>query len=177
MRIWAAHASTIAVRHLATRWRSRILPFVSLGFACTTMYCNAAADAAMPSVLTRAYDNDRSGSNLQETTLTQAGIKAHGVRLLTTIPVFGDKRGVEAQPLILPQVKTSKGMRDVMVLVSMANQVRGVDARTGESIWSANLGTPINGSAAIDMHLVNDHWGVLSTGVIDPDTQRVYLVA
>jgi hypothetical protein len=133
--------------------------------------------AAMPPVLTRAYDNDRSGANPHETALTQASVKSRGLRLLTTIPVFGDKRGVEAQPLILPQVKTAKGVRDVMVLVSMANQVRGVDATTGEALWSANLGPPIDGSAAIDMHLVNDHWGALSTGVIDPDTQRVYLVA
>ena len=35
----------------------------------------------------------------------------------------------------------------------------------------------MNGSSAIDMHLVNDKWGVLSTGVIDPDTKRVYMVS
>jgi hypothetical protein len=29
----------------------------------------------------------------------------------------------------------------------------------------------------IDCHAINDKWGVLSTGVIDPDTQRVYMVA
>ena len=29
----------------------------------------------------------------------------------------------------------------------------------------------------IDCHDINDKWGVLSTGVIDPDTRRVYLVA
>jgi hypothetical protein len=29
----------------------------------------------------------------------------------------------------------------------------------------------------IDCHAINDKWGVLSTGVIDPDTQRIYLVA
>ena len=34
-----------------------------------------------------------------------------------------------------------------------------------------------DGGAAIDMHQINDHWGVLSTGVIDPETKRVYLVA
>jgi hypothetical protein len=39
---------------------------------------------------------------------------------------------MEAQPLILPQVKLPNGsMHDVMVLPSMANIVRGVDARSG----------------------------------------------
>jgi hypothetical protein len=131
----------------------------------------------MVAVLTRAYDNNRSGANLQESILTQASIKAKGVRLVTTIPVFGDARGLEAQPLILPRVQTAKGLRDVMVLPSMANKVRGVDAKTGEDIWQADLGTPVTGSPAIDSKMVNDKWGVLSTGVIDPDSQRVYLVA
>ena len=27
------------------------------------------------------------------------------------------------------------------------------------------------------MHLINDKWGVLSTGVIDPDTKLAYMVA
>jgi hypothetical protein len=65
-------------------------------------------------------------------------------------------------------------------------------------LWSVilgtGLGTAINGNTptgpkkvrpdgcvgdypTIDCHGINDKWGVLSTGVIDPDTQRVYLVA
>jgi len=105
---------------------------------------------------------------------------------------------MEAQPLILPGVKLPDGTtHDVMVLPSMANIVRGVDARTGAGLWSVTLGiglgTPINGNSptgprkaapdgcvgdypTIDCHQINDKWGVLSTGVIDADTQRLYLV-
>lgn len=133
--------------------------------------------AQMIPVLTRAYDNDRSGANLKETILTQSSVRTKGISRITTIPVFGDARGVEAQPLVLPGVQTSKGLRDVMVLPSMANIVRGVDARTGEDIWQVNLGGPVTGTTAIDSKMVNDKWGVLSTGVIDPDTQRVYMVS
>jgi hypothetical protein len=85
-------------------------------------------------------------------------------------------------------------IHDVMVLPSMANIVRGVDAHDGAALWSVTLGTPVNGNTAIgpkktvpdgyvgdfptiDCHAINDKWGVLSTGVIDPDTQRVYLVS
>jgi hypothetical protein len=63
-----------------------------------------------------------------------------------------------------------------MVLPSMADVVRGVDAHDGSGIWQVTLGVPITGSASIDYHVINDHWGCLSTGVIDADTQRLYQV-
>jgi hypothetical protein len=126
--------------------------------------------------LTRAGDNSRSGWNPHETLLTQEAIRSQGIVRATIIPVIGDARGMEAQPLILPGVKTSRGTRDVMVLPSMANVVRGVDAHDGSGIWQVTLGTPINGSANIDSKQINDHWGCLSTGVIDADSQRLYQV-
>lgn len=144
---------------------------------------------------TRSADNSRSGWNPHETLLTQASIEKSGIVRSTIIPVYGDARGMEAQPLILPGVKLADGStHDVMVLPSMANQVRGVDAHTGAGLWSVTLGTPIIGSdptgprktqpdgcvgdyPTIDCHAINDKWGVLSTGVIDPDTKRIYLVA
>ena len=131
-----------------------------------------------PPVVTRAFDNSRSGANTRETILTRDNVLATGIRRVATIPVNGDARGTESQPLILPGVKLKDGStHDVMILPSLANIVRGVDAETGAALWQTNLGTPINGGASIDMHQINDHWGVLSTGVIDPDTKRVYLVA
>jgi hypothetical protein len=126
--------------------------------------------------LTRSFDGARSGWNDKETALTQASVKAKGVSLKTVIPVVGDARGMEAQPLILPGVMTARGKRDVMVLPSMANVARGVDAEDGSGIWQTNLGNPIQGSGAIDFHSINDKWGCLSTGVIDPDTARDYQV-
>jgi hypothetical protein len=149
--------------------------------------------------LTRSGDNARSGWNPHETLLSQASVGTRGlVRPQNTIiPVFGDARGMEAQPLILPKVKLPDGsVRDVMVLPSMANVVRAVDAHTGAELWKKDptLGTPVVGSTVIgprktkpdgcvgdfptiDCHAINDKWGVLSTGVIDPETARIYLVA
>jgi hypothetical protein len=83
---------------------------------------------------------------------------------------------MEAQPLILPNVKTALGTRDVMVLPSMANIVRGVDAHDGSGIWQVTLGVPVTGSQNIDHWGINQFWGCLSTGVIDLDTQRLYQV-
>jgi hypothetical protein len=125
--------------------------------------------------LTRSADNSRSGWNPQETQLTQASV-TKGIFRQTIIPLVGDARGMEAQPLILPNVKTPLGTRDVMVLPSMADVVRGVDAHDGSSIWETPLGMPVNSSQRIDSMNINQHWGCISTGVIDPDTQRLYQV-
>jgi hypothetical protein len=112
-------------------------------------------------------DNARSGFNGQETVLTQNAIIKRGLVRQTTIPILGDARGMEAQPLVVPRVKLKDGStRNVMILLSMANQVRGVDAKTVAGLWQIGLGVPINGSAAIDFHQINQHWGCLSTGVI-----------
>jgi hypothetical protein len=126
--------------------------------------------------LTRSAENSRSGWNSHETELTQASVATKGVTRATIIPVIGDARGMEAQPLVLPNVRTARGTRDVLVLPSMADVVRGVDAHDGSGIWQVTLGTPVTGSGRIDAHQINQFWGCLSTGVIDPDTQRLYQV-
>jgi hypothetical protein len=126
--------------------------------------------------LTRSADNSRSGWNPHEAVLTQASVTTKGISRVTIIPVIGDARGMEAQPLVLPGVTTARGVRDVMVLPSMADVVRGVDAHDGSAIWQTTLAVPVTGSSVIDLHVINDHWGCLSTGVIDPDTQRLYQV-
>src|SRR6202167_4024670 len=132
------------------------------------------AQSAMVPWLTRSADNSRSGWNPHETQLTQASVLSKGIFRETIIPVIGDARGMEAQPLILPNVKTKLGTRDVMVLPSMADIVRGVDAQDGSAIWQVTLGKPVTGSQAIDIHQINQFWGCLSTGVIDQDTQHLY---
>jgi len=138
--------------------------------------CNA--QSTMVPWLTRSFDNSRSGWNPKETILTQNAVATKGlVRLQgSTIPLVGDARGMEAQPLILPNVQTARGVRDVMVLPSMANVIRGVDAHDGSGIWQVPLGTPITGSRTFDFNFINQFWGCISTGVIDPDLKRLYQV-
>jgi len=142
-----------------------------LGVTATSL-----AQTAMQPWLTRSADNSRSGWNPHETQLTQALVATKGIVRGTIIPVIGDARGMEAQPLILPNVKTARGTRDVLVLPSMADVVRGVDAHDGTGIWQVTLGVPVKGSQTIDAHNINQFWGCLSTGVIDPDLQRLYQV-
>jgi len=60
----------------------------------------AAAQTTMEPWLTRSADNSRSGWNPHENQLTQASLAAKGIFRATIIPVIGDARGMEAQPLI-----------------------------------------------------------------------------
>jgi hypothetical protein len=136
----------------------------------------SSAQTTMQPWLTHSADNSRSGWNPHETQLTQASVATEGITRATIIPLFGDARGMEAQPLILPNVKTALGTRDVLVLPSMANVVRGVDAHDGSGIWQVTLGMPVTGSQQIDHYNINQHWGCLSTGVIDLDSQRLYQI-
>jgi hypothetical protein len=155
---------------------TRLCHVFLLAFLLAGAAGNCMSQSTMVPWLTRSADNSRSGWNPHETQLTQASIASKGITRATIIPVIGDARGMEAQPLVLPNVQTPLGTRDVMVLPSMADVVRGVDAHDGSSIWQVTLGTPINGSQSIDSHLINQHWGCISTGVIDPDTQLLYQV-
>lgn len=173
---------------------ARVVGFV--GAALLSSVAHVSGQAMVPWV-TRSFDNARSGWNPHEKVLTQASVGTRGIVRSTIIPVYGDARGMEGQPLILPGVPLPDGStRDVMVLPSMANIVRGVDAHTGVELWKNDptLGTPVTGNTptgpkkkkqdgcvgdfpTIDCHNINDKWGVLSTGVIDPETRRLYLVA
>lgn len=66
---------------------------------------------------------------------------------------------------------------NVIYLADMANQVWAFDADSGAQLWKRTIGPPVNGTKPIDMYLINDHWGILSTPVIDEATATMYLVA
>ena len=119
-------------------------------------------------VTQRGFEPSRSNVNLHETVLTQASVRQKGIRRLFTIPLYGDRRGTEATTLIAPTVKTRDGkIRDLAIHGTMSNYVEAHDATTGQPIWRQHLGVAIQGTRAIDAYLINDHWGFLSTGILD----------
>ncbi|MGZ3848272.1 MAG: hypothetical protein ACXVBR_17895 [Flavisolibacter sp.] len=128
-------------------------------------------------VFTRSYHNSRSCSNSQEKILNVNNLTQRGIKKLFSLPAPGDARGCEAQPLLVPQVRMANGaIHDLVVLATMANTVLAYDAHDGSLLWNVHLGNPVKGSKAIDQYLINDHWGILSTPVIDGETQRIYCV-
>jgi len=131
-------------------------------------------------VLTRSYNRARTGVNDAETVLTPAAISSSGLRKLFSLPITDDARGVEAQPLIVPDLTMPDGKKhDVVYLFSMANTVWAFDANDGTKLWAnpVSLGTPIKNTTQIDSWMINDHWGILSTPVIDRETETMYVVS
>ncbi len=128
-------------------------------------------------VSTRAYDNTRAGANTQESTLTPTAIRSRGIKRLFTLPLPGDARGCEAQPLVASGVRIGGRQYDVVYVATMANQVFAFDANSGTRLWMVQLGTPINACARIDAHGINDHWGIISTPVIDLQAGHLYVCA
>ena len=129
-------------------------------------------------ITTRSYDNARTGTTVDEQLLIPQSVGTRGVRRAFSLTMRGDRRGIEAQPLALPAVQLADGSQhDVIYLADMANQIWAFDAATGQQLWMRTLATPVNGEQAIDSYQINDHWGVLSTPVIDAGAGIMYVVA
>ncbi len=149
-------------------WRSDSIRFPGVNTPPSTAFA----------VTTRSYDNTRAGANASEAQLTPAAVRTRGIRKLFTLELPGDARGCEAQPLIVPAVTLADGtVHDVVYVATMANQVFAFDANDGSRLWMVTLGTPIKGDRSIDEFLINDHWGIMSTPVIDLGAGLLYLCA
>jgi hypothetical protein len=144
---------------------------------------------AMPTpVVTRSYNNGRTGTNTSETVLTPALIASKGLRRVRSFPLPDDPR-IEAQPLYVPGITMPDGKQhDVVFVASIGNHVWAFDV-DGNGSWNTpqgQLGTPYNPPltskpgrprwTGIDSAGINFLWGILSTPVIDLDTNRMYLV-
>src|SRR5205814_201035 len=98
----------------------------------------AAYGGVMPKhpVLTRSYDNNRTGANTNEQSFTPSAIKTRGLRRVFSLKVEGDDPNIEAQPLYVPDVEMSDGTRhDVVYLFSMSDNVRAFDDNPGAQFW------------------------------------------
>lgn len=127
---------------------------------------------------TRSFDLQRTGANLAETKLTPAYLRANGIRVLGTFPLGPDERGSEGMTLYVPGLTMGDGnVHDIVVHATMYNTVVAHDAATCELLWEQEVGVPIKGTLAMDMYLVNDYWGILSTPEADLETNTLFVVA
>jgi hypothetical protein len=140
------------------------------------------ANAAAPPVLQRGYDANVSGANLVETALNTSNVGPNTFGLLFNLPV--DER-IFAQPLYVPLVAIpGQGTHNVLYVATMNDSVYAFDADAGgAALWSINLaglfGTtaPVWNNFAINSVTVRGNLGILSTPVIDPATNIMYVVA
>jgi hypothetical protein len=157
-------------------------------FTCVRLTVVAAADT-----LTQHYDNARTGANLTETALTTAAVRSSSFGKLWTL--FADGQ-ISAQPLYVSALGVDttgnnntplvKGRFNAVIIATMHNTVyvydadkenRGPDGRT-TPLWATWLGPPRPGSKSIDMWSTNDpEWGILSTPVVSPDKETLFVVA
>lgn len=140
-------------------------------------------------VLTRSYDNARTGADLTETQLTPELVSTKGLQLSKSLAIDDDPR-IEAQPLYVPNLLMSDGKRhNVIFVASMGNHVFAFDAdapQGSDLIWKTSLGTAFrppetqkpgaHRSTTIDLYGINILWGILSTPVIDLDSKTIYCV-
>ena len=90
-----------------------------------------AAQAATP-VLTRSYDNGRTGANLTETLLTPQLVASKGLQRAKSLVIDDDPR-IEAQPLYVPNLVMSDGKtHNVVFVASMGNHIFAFDADAPE---------------------------------------------
>ncbi len=147
-----------------------------LSVALDTIVC------AQQPVLQRGYDAGLSGANLSETTLTTSNVNPTTFGLVFTLPV-DDK--IYAQPLYVPGVQMLQGTHNVVYVATMSDTLYAFDADVGGApLWSVNFAssvgaTPVaiaNFTFAGNTNIVGN-MGILSTPVIDPSTNIMYLVA
>jgi hypothetical protein len=134
------------------------------------------ADAArsFAPVLTQHMDNARTGANLSETILSP-GLLDGGFREIGQATVTDQ---IYAQPLVLPNVPTSAGPRDLLLVATVANQVYAFDATNvgAAPLWQVGKGNEL-GTPDVTSYNVSGNNGILSTPVVDPTTWTIYLVA
>lgn len=137
-------------------------------------------------VLTRSYDNRRTGANTEEKIFTPSNVG--GLKKLRELVVDpGDDPRIEAQPLYVPQLLISGAFHNVVIVCTMGNSVYAFDVNTGAKLWKTSLGKPVAPKVTgktifgldeteIDSWGINILWGILSTPVIDLDTRTLYVV-
>jgi len=129
---------------------------------------NAASVNAPVAVTTYHYDNLRTGWNSSETILTAASFPSK-FGVLATVLVDGE---IIAQPLVVPGPQVANGSLttdDIVYVVTQGNSVYAIDASTGAILLSVNLG-------ATAVQLGGTPWGIMSTPVIDPASQTLFVI-
>jgi PQQ enzyme repeat len=134
--------------------------------------CHAVSWAQV-SVLTQHNYNSRTGENLNEVSLNTSNVNVSTFGKLFSMPVDGF---IFAQPLYLPNVNLSGGTHNVLFVATAHDSVYAFDADTGAQLWQKSLGTPVPQSV-IGNSNIQIEVGIISTPVIDPSTNTLYVVA
>jgi hypothetical protein len=177
---WSASAGTITTAGLYTAPSSSGAETVTATSPSnSSITANAkvtVANAPQGAVLTYHNDDARDGAYTQEVTLMPSNVSSTMFGKLYAYPVDGQ---IYAQPLYMPQMTIGGGTHDVVFVVTQNDTVYAFNAdatssQTAQTFWTVHLGSPVN---ANDPGGPAPNVGILSTPVIDPSTNTMYLVA
>jgi hypothetical protein len=138
------------------------------------------AASAAAGVFTYKYNNARTGANLQEKTLTLTNVKSSTFGKKFSFTVDGN---VYSQPLYVPNLTINGVTRNVLFVATAHDSVYAFDAdgKTLTALWKKSF---INSAAGVTTIPTGDvgstivpEIGIISTPVIDPATQTMYVVA
>jgi len=138
------------------------------------------------SVLQNRYDKKATGANLQETILTTSNVTSAKFGRLFSYPVQGN---IVAQPLYLPQKTIAgQGVHNLLFVATSRDWLYCFDGDSnqgsaGGRLWQKNFAPsssittfpPFDATGVASEHLDN-HLGILSTPIIDPATNTLYVV-
>jgi hypothetical protein len=129
-------------------------------------------------ITTRSFGNGRTGCYVDPSwSLTSPQVQARGIRVIGQLQL-DDPRGTEGQVLAVSGLTMSDGREHNVVFVAdMSNNVFAFDADSLKQLWRQRVGTPITITKQWDMYLINPHWGILSTMVINLATGTLYAVS
>lgn len=145
--------------------------------AVSALFALMSLQAFGQSIPTRSGNNLRTGT-YADTILTPQAVASRGLRVWFKLPMEGDARGTESQPLLAPNVTVQDGSNRNLLIVSSLNAlVWAYDSVTSDIVWVQKLGVPVQSNNSIDYWNINNYASIYSTGVVDPDTSVWYGVA
>ena len=131
--------------------------------------------SAQVNVTTANYDNSRTNATTHETILTPGTVVSGRFGKLFAMPVDGE---ISAQPLYVQNVAIpSNGTHNVVFVATQHDSVYAFDADApADPLWQVSLGAAVP-SLKYAFSDVIPEVGILSTPVIDPATNTIYVVA
>lgn len=116
-------------------------------------------------------DNNRSGLNANETTLTPANVASANFGKLFSLSIDGY---AYAEPLLISNLTINGAKHNVLYVATENDSVYAFDSDTGAPLWQTTVlqsgETPSSGT-------VKPVQGITSTPVIDPATNTIYVVS
>jgi len=131
---------------------------------------------AQVSVLNINYDQQQTGANLHETTLTPSVLNSTNFGKVGTYAVDGQ---VYVQPLYVPGVTIGGVKHDVVYVATMHNSVYAFDADSPQvptPLWQVNLGPSVP-SGYYNFNDILPEIGILGTPAIDATNQVIYVLS